>query len=52
MLFFQKISFIPFLFNGISLSNALAVTEGWMDKKSAFIRTPKFNITDKGNGVA
>ncbi len=33
---------------GISFNNALAVTEGWMGRKSAFIRTPKFNIS--GNG--
>lgn len=29
---------------GISWHNAIAVLEGWMGKKSAFIRTPKFNI--------
>ena len=31
---------------GISLNNALAVIEGWMGKKTAFIRTPKFNMAD------
>ncbi len=29
---------------GLSLFNAHAVFEGWIGKKSAFIRTPKFNI--------
>ena len=29
---------------GLSLHNALAVMEGYCGKKSAFIRTPKFNI--------
>ncbi len=30
---------------GFSLHNSLAVLEGHMGKKSAFIRTPKFNVT-------
>jgi len=30
---------------GLSLHNAIAVIEGYMGKKSPFIRTPKFNIT-------
>lgn len=30
---------------GFSLHNSLAVIEGHMGKKSAFIRTPKFNVT-------
>ncbi len=39
---------------GLSLHNTIAVIQGWIGKKSAFIRTPKFNIqcmTDsiKGN---
>ncbi len=29
---------------GLSLHNSIAVIEGWRGKKSAFIRTPKFNI--------
>jgi cellulose synthase/poly-beta-1,6-N-acetylglucosamine synthase-like glycosyltransferase len=29
---------------GLSLHNTIAVVQGWWDKKSAFIRTPKFNI--------
>lgn len=32
---------------GLSLHNAIAVIEGYMGKKTPFIRTPKFNITDK-----
>jgi cellulose synthase/poly-beta-1,6-N-acetylglucosamine synthase-like glycosyltransferase len=33
---------------GISLNNAKAVAEGLLGKKSAFIRTPKFNISASG----
>ena len=32
---------------GMSLHNAIAVLEGYLGKKSAFIRTPKFNIINK-----
>lgn len=31
---------------GLSLHNALAVLEGYIGKKTPFIRTPKFNLTD------
>lgn len=31
---------------GLSLHNAMAVLEGYLGKKSPFIRTPKFNLTD------
>ncbi len=34
---------------GLSLHNGLAVLEGLLGKKSPFIRTPKFNITKKGD---
>jgi cellulose synthase/poly-beta-1,6-N-acetylglucosamine synthase-like glycosyltransferase len=30
---------------GLSLHNSLAVIEGWMGKKSSFVRTPKFNLS-------
>ncbi len=30
---------------GLSLHNTVAVIQGWLGKKSAFVRTPKFNIT-------
>lgn len=30
---------------GMSLHNTVAVIQGWLGKKSAFVRTPKFNIT-------
>lgn len=49
-------SFIMFLSSsmGLSLHNSVAVMEGYMGKKSSFIRTPKFNIVNhkdkwKGN---
>jgi cellulose synthase/poly-beta-1,6-N-acetylglucosamine synthase-like glycosyltransferase len=32
---------------GLSLHNAIAVIEGWLGRKTSFIRTPKFNIKDK-----
>ncbi len=32
---------------GLSLHNAWAVLQGYIGKKTAFIRTPKFNIMDK-----
>ena len=32
---------------GLSLHNAIAVIEGYMGKKSSFVRTPKFNISEK-----
>lgn len=32
---------------GLSLHNAIAVIEGYIGKKTPFIRTPKFNLTDK-----
>ena len=35
------------VFLGLSVHNAVAVFEGLVGKKSPFIRTPKFNITDK-----
>ena len=35
---------------GLSLHNALAVLEGYMGKKSPFIRTPKMNLTNKSVG--
>lgn len=31
---------------GLSLHNAMAVMEGYIGKKSPFVRTPKFNLTD------
>lgn len=34
---------------GLALHNALAVFEGYIGKKSPFIRTPKFNIQDKSD---
>lgn len=42
--------FPPFLIvsMGLAAHNTIAVTEGWLGKKSAFMRTPKFNIRNKG----
>ena len=33
---------------GLSLSNTVAVIEGYLGIKSSFVRTPKFNISKKG----
>lgn len=38
------------VFLGLSFHNAVAVFEGFIGKKTPFIRTPKFNITDKKIG--
>ena len=34
---------------GLSLHNAIAVIEGYMGKKTSFVRTPKFNISANDN---
>jgi cellulose synthase/poly-beta-1,6-N-acetylglucosamine synthase-like glycosyltransferase len=34
---------------GLSLHNAIAVIEGYMGRKSSFVRTPKFNISAKSD---
>jgi hypothetical protein len=36
---------------GLSLSNAVAVIEGYMGIKSSFVRTPKFNVGAKEEGI-
>ena len=45
------IHYIPFLSlsMGLSLHNSIAVIQGWMGKKTPFIRTPKFNLTGKSD---
>jgi len=35
---------------GLSLHNAIAVIEGYMGKKTSFVRTPKFNISENNDG--
>jgi cellulose synthase/poly-beta-1,6-N-acetylglucosamine synthase-like glycosyltransferase len=42
----QFFLFFPIVL-GLSFHNALAVLEGYLGIKSAFVRTPKFNITSK-----
>lgn len=34
---------------GLSLHNSIAVTEGYMGKKTPFVRTPKFNIKENND---
>ncbi len=36
---------------GLSLHNSFAVIQGYMGKKSAFIRTPKFNVKGVGDRI-
>jgi cellulose synthase/poly-beta-1,6-N-acetylglucosamine synthase-like glycosyltransferase len=35
---------------GMSLHNSIAIIEGWLGKKSPFIRTPKFNVENHHKG--
>ena len=37
---------------GLSLSNTVAVIEGYLGIKSSFVRTPKFNVSTKGEKKA
>ena len=36
---------------GLSLSNTVAVIEGYLGIKSSFVRTPKFNISNKKDAI-
>jgi hypothetical protein len=49
---YQKIPYVPFLMAlggvGLTFSNALAVIEALVGKKSAFARTPKYRVKKKG----
>lgn len=35
---------------GLALHNAVAVLEGYLGRKTSFVRTPKFNIVTRGDG--
>ena len=37
------------VFLGLSIHNAIAVVEGFVGKKTPFVRTPKFNVTEKSD---
>lgn len=45
--FIPKMFMLLSVFLGLSIHNAMAVIEGLIGKKTPFVRTPKFNITDK-----
>ncbi len=50
----QKLAYIPFVFStgvGMCLNNGKAVLGAFMVKPTAFIRTPKYNICKKEDGV-
>ncbi|GIV30872.1 MAG: hypothetical protein KatS3mg029_0223 [Saprospiraceae bacterium] len=36
---------------GLSLHNTIAVVQGWLGKHTAFVRTPKFNITSLKDNI-
>ena len=51
---FKFILFFPMflaLTMGIGLYNAIGVVEGYLGKKSPFIRTPKFNVSTKSDSL-
>jgi cellulose synthase/poly-beta-1,6-N-acetylglucosamine synthase-like glycosyltransferase len=48
--FFLRFPVFLSLSMGLSFHNAIAVWEGYMGKKSPFVRTPKFNITANNDG--
>ncbi len=37
---------------GLALHNTIAVVEGWIGRKTPFVRTPKFNINEKNESWA
>jgi hypothetical protein len=37
------------VFLGLSIHNGIAVFEGFAGKKSPFVRTPKYNVTNKSD---
>ena len=47
--FYWKFPLFLCISMGLSLHNAIAVFEGYIGKKSPFIRTPKFNIQEKSD---
>ena len=47
--FFWKFPLFLSISMGLGLHNALAVFEGYIGKKSPFVRTPKFNIQEKSD---
>ena len=55
--FVALIKFTPFfpvflaLTMGVGLYNAIGVVEGYLGKKSPFVRTPKFNVNSKSDSL-
>lgn len=47
--FLWKFPFFLSISMGLSLHNSIAVIEGWIGRKTPFIRTPKFNIQNKSD---
>jgi cellulose synthase/poly-beta-1,6-N-acetylglucosamine synthase-like glycosyltransferase len=45
--FIPRILLLLAMFLGLAMHNALAVAEGWLNRKSPFVRTPKFNARGK-----
>ena len=49
LVFFSRFFGFLAISMGLSLHNALAVFEGYIGKKSPFVRTPKFNLDDNSD---
>ncbi|MBD80851.1 MAG: histidine kinase [Crocinitomicaceae bacterium] len=50
--FIQYLIRFPFfmsVYMGLSLHNAIAVLEGYLGRKTSFVRTPKFNLVEEGD---
>jgi len=47
--FVPQIFMLLSVFLGLSIHNAIAVIEGFIGKKTPFVRTPKYNVTNKSD---
>jgi len=36
---------------GLSFHNSIAVVEGWLGRKTPFVRTPKFNVNNQSDSL-
>lgn len=45
--FVKRFVFFLLFMMGLSFHNSIAVVEGWMGRKTPFVRTPKFNINSQ-----
>jgi len=47
--FLKKFPVFLTIMMGLSLHNSIAVLQGWLGKKTRFVRTPKFNVFNSGD---